>query len=184
MDDLDEVRAALGYPTLDLYGGSYGATAVQYYVLRHGDTARTAILDGGTLLDVPIFERYAAAGQSALDTLFARCAAQKACHKAFPSPARDLRTLLGRVDRKPLRLKGMTVGRDDLAEAVQSLSREPETAALIPLLLRMAVRDGLAKVVTAMRERVPPPPSEERPQVMFWAITCLEPWARRDVAET
>ena len=74
MDDLDDVRAALGYPQLDLYGGSYGATAAQYYLLRHGDHARAVILDGGTLLDVPIFERYARTGQAMLTALFARCA--------------------------------------------------------------------------------------------------------------
>src|SRR5690348_9910127 len=32
MEDLDRVRAALGYQRVDLYGNSYGATALQYYL--------------------------------------------------------------------------------------------------------------------------------------------------------
>jgi pimeloyl-ACP methyl ester carboxylesterase len=31
-DDLDDVRAALGYDTIDLYGASYGGTLAQYYL--------------------------------------------------------------------------------------------------------------------------------------------------------
>ena len=181
MDDLDELRAALGYPQLNLYGGSYGATAVQYYLLQHGDHARTAILDGGTLVDVPIFERYAAAGQAMLTTLFARCAASRACHKAFPAPDRDLRTVLARLDRKPSRFKGVTVTRDEFANAIQLLSRRPDTAAAIPLVLRIAARDGIARAAAAVA--APPAADDLRPQVMQWAIRCLEPWARYDLAE-
>ena len=84
MDDLDDVRGALDYPKLDLYGASYGATAVQYYLLLHGDRVRTAILDGGTLLDIPIFERYAAQSQAMLDRLFARCASEQGVPSGLP----------------------------------------------------------------------------------------------------
>jgi len=181
MDDLDDLRAALGYPQLNVYGGSYGATAVQYYLLRHGDHARTVILDGGTILDVPIFERYAAAGQKMLDTLFARCAANTACRKAFPSPSRDLETVLARLDRKPASFRGVRVTRDDFADAIQNLSRQPDTAAAIPLVLRIAARDGVARAAAAAQASGPT--GDPQPQVMQWAIKCMEPWARYDLAE-
>ena len=57
MDDLADVLQALGYDAVNLYGGSYGATAAQYFIAQHPELVRTAILDGATLLDVPIFER-------------------------------------------------------------------------------------------------------------------------------
>lgn len=44
-DDLDDVRAALGYETIDLYGTSYGGTLVQYYLRQHGQHVRVAVLD-------------------------------------------------------------------------------------------------------------------------------------------
>jgi pimeloyl-ACP methyl ester carboxylesterase len=35
MDDLDDVRASLGYDQINLYGSSYGAAAAQVYMQRH-----------------------------------------------------------------------------------------------------------------------------------------------------
>ncbi|MGL6278534.1 MAG: alpha/beta fold hydrolase [Gaiella sp.] len=62
--DLDTVRAALGYDRIDLYGISYGATVAQYYLLPHGNRVRTVSLDGGTTLDVPVFERWPRTGSA------------------------------------------------------------------------------------------------------------------------
>ena len=83
-DDLDDVRAALGYQWIDQYGTSYGGTLVQYYLRQHRDHARLAVLDGSTPVDVPVLERMAAASQAALDLLFQRCVQDTACHQAFP----------------------------------------------------------------------------------------------------
>ena len=84
MDDVDDVRAALGYDRINLYGGSYGATAAQVYILRHESHVRAAALDGISLLDVPMFERYPISSQEALEFMFSRCEADAACHSAFP----------------------------------------------------------------------------------------------------
>ena len=46
MDDLDDVRAFLGYDKINVYGGSYGTRAALVYMRQHGDRVRTAILDG------------------------------------------------------------------------------------------------------------------------------------------
>src|SRR5512141_1419601 len=46
MDDLDAVRAALGYRQLDVIGSSYGATAAQVYVKLHPRSVRSLILMG------------------------------------------------------------------------------------------------------------------------------------------
>jgi pimeloyl-ACP methyl ester carboxylesterase len=40
MDDLDEVRAALGYDKINIIGGSYGTRATQEYLRRHGKRVR------------------------------------------------------------------------------------------------------------------------------------------------
>lgn len=85
MDDLDAVRAALGYEKINLYGASYGATAAQYYVRQHPDRVRSVVLDGATLLDVPVMELIAKSSQRALDLLFERCAADAACAAAYRS---------------------------------------------------------------------------------------------------
>ena len=61
MDDLEAVRAALGYRQLDVIGSSYGATAAQVYLKLHPSFVRTLILTGGTAIDVAYFDRYAVA---------------------------------------------------------------------------------------------------------------------------
>ncbi len=74
MDDLDAVRAALGYRQLDVIGSSYGATAAQVYLKLHPSSVRTLMLAGGTAIDVPFFDRYAVNAQRALDQLARLCA--------------------------------------------------------------------------------------------------------------
>src|SRR5436190_609762 len=46
MQDLDDVRAALGYAQIDLWGASYGTRAALIYLREHGEHVRTAVLDG------------------------------------------------------------------------------------------------------------------------------------------
>ncbi|MBV8203304.1 MAG: alpha/beta fold hydrolase, partial [Acidobacteria bacterium] len=99
MDDLDEVRAWLGYPQLDLDGGSYGTRAAQVYLRRHPGAVRCAVLDGVLPVDETIPLHHAYAGKRAVDLLFAECAAQPACHAAFPHPGEELAEVLARVDR-------------------------------------------------------------------------------------
>ena len=57
MDDLDDVRAYLGYDTINVYGGSYGTRAGLVYMRQHGDRVRTAVLDGvaPTNMRLPLF---------------------------------------------------------------------------------------------------------------------------------
>ena len=44
--DLDDVRAALGYQQIDLYGVSYGTRVAQHYMRRYPERVRAAVLDG------------------------------------------------------------------------------------------------------------------------------------------
>src|SRR5215217_8009926 len=46
MDDMDEVRAALGYEQINLFGGSYGTRAALTYLKRYPKRVRTATLQG------------------------------------------------------------------------------------------------------------------------------------------
>jgi pimeloyl-ACP methyl ester carboxylesterase len=94
MDDLDDVRAALGYRQLDVLGSSYGATAAQIYLKLHPASVRTLILSGATAIDVPFFDRYAVNAQRALDQLANLCASDPDCRKAFPDWERQFGVLV------------------------------------------------------------------------------------------
>ncbi len=186
-DDLDAVRAALGYETIDLYGTSYGGELAQYYLRQHADRVRVAIMDGSTPLDVPVLELLAASSQHALDTLLARCGADAACQAAFPNLATEWSALIAAFS------KGVVVtdpssgatGVADLATVGPSLHNAlmTEAAAVqLPLAIHAATEGRWAEV----NQLVPPEdasPSAGPTLLMKDEILCSEAWARFDPAE-
>ena len=85
MDDLDEVRAYLGYDAINVYGGSYGTRAGLVYLRQHGDHVRAIVLDGvaPTNMRLPLF--FARDAQRALDKLLAACTADAGCNAKYPN---------------------------------------------------------------------------------------------------
>ena len=73
-DDLEDVRKALGYGPIDLFGTSYGATLAQIFLRLHPGAVRTMTLDGASLLNVPLYELQGRNTERALDSQLARCA--------------------------------------------------------------------------------------------------------------
>ena len=84
MDDLDEVRAALGYERINLWGGSYGTRAALVYARRHPERVRTVVLDGAAPFELalPLYNAWGA--QRSLDRLLSDCAAEPECRSAYP----------------------------------------------------------------------------------------------------
>jgi pimeloyl-ACP methyl ester carboxylesterase len=122
MDDLDDVREALGYRTINLAGSSYGTIAAQVYMRQHPQRVRAAFLAGvatpGFKLPLP----FARAAQHALDLLFEDCAADDECRKAFPRLPEEFAAVLARFDRGPLEVKAADPGTGELR--VVRLERE------------------------------------------------------------
>ena len=84
VDDLDDVRAALGYERINLWGGSYGTRAALVYARRHPDRVRSVILDGAAPFEIklPLYNAWGA--QRALDRLTGRLPGGPECRAAFP----------------------------------------------------------------------------------------------------
>jgi pimeloyl-ACP methyl ester carboxylesterase len=101
MDDVDEVRARLGYERINLYGGSYGTRAAQVYMRRHTAHVRSAMLLGtaGMQQYLPLY--HARDAQASMEGLLAACAAEPACGKAFPRVRQELDAVIARLDRQP-----------------------------------------------------------------------------------
>lgn len=183
-DDLDEVRAALGYEKINLYGTSYGGTLAQFYLRQHSDRVRTVVLDGSTPLDVPVFELMARSSQAALDLLLRRCADDKACHEAFPNLQEEWNALLDRLatPRKVVdRASGQTavIDRTMLAEAVHAALLTKSTAAQIPVALHLAFENQWV----AADRIIGTQPSHGPTLLMAEEIFCSEGWARFSPAQ-
>lgn len=105
VDDLDEIRAALGYQKINLWGGSWGTRAALIYLRRHPQSVRSAILEGVAPTSFKNPLTHARAAQEALDALFDECAQQPSCKKAFPRLRQEFAGLMERLRRAPAKVK-------------------------------------------------------------------------------
>ncbi|HEY0380687.1 MAG TPA: alpha/beta fold hydrolase [Candidatus Elarobacter sp.] len=152
-DDLDDVRAWLGYGRVNLYGSSYGTRAALVYLRRHGDRVRTATLRGvlSTAETKPLHE--ARDAQGALDTLFTACAQDTACNVAFPNVRAEFDDVLKRRSSAPSSIDvrntrtGETitvpVTRELFAGVIRRLLYDTDFQSLVPLVIHAAYRDDL-----------------------------------------
>jgi pimeloyl-ACP methyl ester carboxylesterase len=176
MDDLDAVRAALGYRQLDVVGASYGATAAQVYLKLHPSSVRTLMLVVPTALDVPFFSRYAVNAQRALDQWAKRCASQSTCRKAFPEWERKFGELVKAWDARPVQIrKGVTMTGVQLAAVIHRLLLDLNGVPSIPLVVSRAARGDYAPLTQAGNGDL-----GVSGQLMYWSIWCNEPWGGLD----
>jgi len=105
MDDLDDVRAFLGYDKVNVYGGSYGTRAALVYMRQHGDRIRTVILDGVAPPNMRLPLYFPRDSQRAFELLARDCAADGGCNKAYPNLLDRMRTLVARLESNPPTVK-------------------------------------------------------------------------------
>jgi pimeloyl-ACP methyl ester carboxylesterase len=183
-DDLEAVRRALGYGEVDLYGVSYGATLAQAYLRQYPRSARSAVLDSGSLPAVRIYDVSPRNAERALDAELARCAAVRTCARAYPHPRRQLEELLARPPRRVSLATGTVLLRsNDIAWMVNALSETAESAAVIPSAIDAAIHGDYTTLTTAYGPVSSNLESRAR-LIAYWEILCSEPWAAFDPATT
>ena len=84
MADADAVRRALGAPTINLVGASYGTRAALEYMRQFPRAVRRVVLDGVAPADMVLPASFSADNQAALDGLFEWCAADADCNARHP----------------------------------------------------------------------------------------------------
>jgi pimeloyl-ACP methyl ester carboxylesterase len=152
VQDLDRVRAALGYHRIDLYGSSYGTIVAQQYIRRFPDKVRSVILDGVVPPQVALGATSALDAQAALSSIFSRCVRERACDARFGDPAASYREVRDELAAHPVwvDLTDPTSGEPyrlrftsyHFAMVLRLASYTPELAALLPLDLHEAGAGG------------------------------------------
>lgn len=184
VDDLDEVRRALGYATINLYGTSYGSRVAQVYMRRHPGSLRAVTMKGIVPPSMAMPESHARAGEGAWQALVARCNGDEACRRAFPTLDADFRALLGRLDQAApiLTLPGnvsrgataVRVTRGLFAEAFRNVLYTPNGIAQAPKLVRQLVEgDERSIAETALAGRTVLG-GERLAAGFFLSVTCAE----------
>jgi pimeloyl-ACP methyl ester carboxylesterase len=181
--DLDEIRAALGYARINLYGISYGTRVVQHYLRRYPGQVRAAVLDGVVPVETILGPEIAPAAQRSLDAILLRCANQTDCSKVFPDLKSEFESLLTRLKHGPIAISipdprtaiatAVSFTEMHLAVAVRLLSYSDDTASLLPFLIHEAAQ-GRPQMMAAQALMVARSIGDQVANGMHNAVVCTE----------
>jgi pimeloyl-ACP methyl ester carboxylesterase len=148
MDDLDEVREALGYDKIDIVAASYGTVAAQVYMRQHHDHVRAVFLIGVANTGIKQPLPFAQAAQHALDLLYVDCAADETCNKNYPDLRKEFQTVLARFDKGPVtaelinpatkQKQSIKITRESFVERIRLLLYTTGFASFVPLVVHSA----------------------------------------------
>jgi pimeloyl-ACP methyl ester carboxylesterase len=157
MDDLNEVRLALGYQKINIWGSSYGTRAALVYLRRHGDTVRSVVLEAIAPLEMKILGN-SVDGNRAMDKLLADCKKDSECNNAFSGLDKKLRTLLFRLKKSPIttrlvhprtgEIKEVTIEAPVIRGILFSTLYDPVLSALVPLAIEKAYHGDFSVFAT------------------------------------
>lgn len=148
--DIHEILIALGYQSVNIYGGSWGTRAAQLYSQQFPRHVRSMILDGSAPFEnkVPLFANDDA--ERALQLTFQDCAENRDCNEAFPDLAGKFKRaldLLGEDGTQvtmddPTTAETVTFNltRDQFVNALRGILYVPEFVRLLPIIIEQAVR--------------------------------------------
>src|SRR5215213_1962535 len=159
MDDINEVRAALGYDRINLFGGSYGTRAALTYLKRYPQRVRTATLLGVSPPDHYLPGDYPLQTERALQGILSECVADEACNKAFPRIKDEAQSVLAQLIKGPVDVEvekpnskdlvKVQLSRDLAAEAIRYMLYNPVAASRIPLVLHLAAQGNYGPLTQA-----------------------------------
>jgi pimeloyl-ACP methyl ester carboxylesterase len=178
-DDVDDLRAAIGFDQLNVYGISYGSRLGLEVLRRHGDRVRAAVIEGL----VPPQAHWVAAVPSsvytALTGLNAACAAAGSCGTTFGNLVTKFLAGVEALEANPVTLQ---VGGQDVpfdgytyAYVVFRMMYSRSSYAYLPLAINdLAVRrtDRVGSYLAAWLEAL----SEDRETAsgLYYGVVCNE----------
>jgi pimeloyl-ACP methyl ester carboxylesterase len=188
-DDMDELRAALGYERLNLFGGSYGTRAALTYLKRHPEHVRTAMLQGVSPTDQYMPSDFAQQTERALQGVLSECVADKICSEAFPNIKEEAKAVLAQLIKGPVEVEiqkpnstdrvKLKLSRDLAAEAIRYMLYSPVPASRVPLMLHLAAQGNYVHLTYAALEYRKNLVSTGS-NGMYLSVTCAEdlPWIK------
>jgi pimeloyl-ACP methyl ester carboxylesterase len=192
MDDVDEVRRYLGYGPVNLLGGSYGTFAAQVFLVRHPEGVRSVVLSGVAKPGDPNPLYHARNAQHALELLARDCAAEPACHAAFPRFREEVSAALDQLARKAVRVEvthpatgkpvAVLLTRSAAADTLRFALYNPRQARAVPLHVHLAAQGyyrQLANEAVQLRADL----QQELALGLLFSVTCAEDLPRIDPKE-
>ena len=134
--DAIDLRRSLGYRVWDVYGVSYGSRLAQELMRADGSAIRAVVLDRPMPPGARFYAEQRRSFQMALERVFRACAAQPACHMAFPSVEEDFYAVYDQLTATPIEVapenRTSAAIRLDGRRFVREIQRRFESSRLIP----------------------------------------------------
>ena len=184
--DIEQVRRALGYGKINLWGGSYGTRLGQAYARAYPGSVRSMILDAVAAPDqvIPAGGRDS---QAALDKLFAQCEADAACRKAYPGLRGEFDGLVARLDKgmnialadpRTARQVELTMTGARLLGTVHGMLYAPGDARRLPFLVHSAAQGRWQPFVARRNVAADYNPEGSPATLLHLAVICAEDMPR------
>jgi pimeloyl-ACP methyl ester carboxylesterase len=184
--DIEQVRRALGYGKINLWGGSYGTRLGQAYARAYPGSVRSMILDAVAAPDqvIPAGGRDS---QAALDKLFTQCEADAACRKAYPGLRGEFDGLVARLDKgvnisladpRTARQIDLTMTGARLLGTVHGMLYSPGDARRLPFLVHSAAQGRWQPFVARRNVAADYNPEGSPATLMHLAVICAEDMPR------
>lgn len=180
VEDLEAIRVALGYPRLNIAGGSYGTRLALEYVRRYEKNVRSVVLESPVAPAMHAPESFGRLAAAALDGLIDECAESAACHRAFPALGAEAAAVFDRLRQGPVAATAahpstgvparVMLTRNHVGEAIRYLMYSSRGAATVPFVLHRAYAgdyDPIANFLIRWRAR-------GTFDGLYLSITCAE----------
>lgn len=157
--DLEALRIELGYPSLNLIGGSYGTRVALAYARAYPESTRTVVLDGSAPVDMRLPLSFARDAQEALDRVVQDCAAAPGCAESFPDLRGSIDDVLERAEQRPVvtlhdprtgEPTELTLDREMVGAGMRAMLYSPDLTALLPLAVTQALQGHWAPLLSGV----------------------------------
>ncbi len=148
VQDIDALRAALGYKQISLWGGSFGSRIAQHYARDYPSATRLVVLDSVAPVGASILQTTPRAAQRALDNISQSCARDKKCAASIGNVSTASRQLINKLTNNPAKINIIDpysgrptteiIDGRTMASALHLALYDPNSRAMVPQLVSMA----------------------------------------------
>ncbi len=192
MADIDEMREALGYQKINLWGGSYGTRSSMEYLRRYPDRVRSVVIDGVASPTMALPATFARDAGASYASMLAACEKNPVCNQNFPGVRADVETLLAGLEKQPRRqtitnpvtglAKEIGINHESVLMAVFSTLYVPELQAQLPAALK-AAKAGNPGPLSALSSLFGDRDDDKNSLGMRFSVVCAEDVPRITDAE-
>ncbi len=186
MDDLNQLRDALGHQKINLMGVSYGTRAALVYLRRYERTVRSVVIDGVVPLTRSLPAYFIRDAENALSGTIRQCEQNNECHQQFPLLREHLESLLSGLRENPHSTvvvnaitgedEAVTIYADTVASILRLVLYSRDLSTLLPLAVEEAYK-GNYKILSAIGAMFDPQ-TMGMSTGMQYSVLCGEDFSR------